>query len=245
MISISQIKLFKSCRRAYELKYVEKVRPVETSEALKTGIGYHERIEAMYNGNDVEQDFSKESAMAEAYRKYIFPHLKIQQAEQWLKDKDELYIARIDGITSDGILVEHKTTSGDIGDEYEYNLQWDEQILMYMYLSGARTMYYTVIKKPTIRQKQNETDEQYFNRCCEWYDSETESKIRYFIITRTDEEIEDFAKELKKMRFEIEHTNNFYRNPSYCNMWGRRCEYSQICMNYDPNQEYIGYVKGE
>ena len=37
----------------------------------------------------------------------------------------------------------------------------------------------------------------------------------------------------------------FYRNTCHCNSWGRRCEYSSICLHYDPNLEYIDYVKGD
>ena len=243
MISISQIRAFKTCRRAYELHYIHGVIPVDKPDALKVGAGYHERIEALYNNEPIENDYSKESAMAEAYKKYIYPYLPIAQVEQWIKN--DKYIGRIDGITADGKLVEHKTTSGEIGDEYEYNLQWDEQIPMYMLMTGSRMMYYTVIRKPTIRQKQNETAEEYWQRCVDWYDVDTDQKIRYFIVTRTDEEIYQFERELRRLTFEIEHTSCYYRNPSWCNVYGRKCDYAPICMNYDPNQSYIGFIKKE
>lgn len=47
-LSISKIKLFKSCRRAYELKYVEGLTPVQIASALQTGLSYHEKIEELY-----------------------------------------------------------------------------------------------------------------------------------------------------------------------------------------------------
>ena len=37
----------------------------------------------------------------------------------------------------------------------------------------------------------------------------------------------------------------WYRNTYYCNYWGRRCEYSSICLDYDPHENYVDFVKGE
>lgn len=240
--SISRIKLFKSCRRAYQFRYIEGLVPVEKADALAIGSNYHEKIEELYKTGQFDcSDLSKESAMATAYMKYIYPHFDVKASEEWIRKED--FIGRADGIASDGRLVEHKTTSGDIGEEYEYDLQWDEQILMYMWLTGAREIYYTVCRKPTIRQKKGESDEDFFERMVEWYDEDTESKIRYFIVSRTDEEIEEFEKQLHAMKEEMDHTKNYYRNSGYCNCWGRWCEYSSICLNYDPNQEYVGFTK--
>ena len=132
----------------------------------------------------------------------------------------------MDGIAEDGRLVEHKTTSSEIGDDYEYMLQWDEQLLAYMLMTGKREMYYTVCKKPTIRQKKNETEEEFMQRCVEWYDEDTDSKIRLMLISRTDEEVAEFNK-----------------NPSYCKHWGRMCDYASVCLHYDPKQEYIEFEK--
>lgn len=242
--SISRVKLFKSCRRAYQLRYVEGLLPVEKAEALTVGSNYHEKIEELYKTGQFDcSDLSKESAMATAYMKYIYPHFSVKVSEEWLRKGD--FIGRADGIAEDGRIVEHKTTSGDIGEEYEYNLQWDEQILMYMWLSGAREVYYTVCRKPTIRQKKGETDEAFFSRMVNWYDEETESKIRYMLISRTDEEVNAFEDQLLKVAAEMKNTDNFYRNPSYCTCWGRRCEYSSICLNYNPDQEYVEFTKGQ
>ena len=141
-------------------------------------------------------------------------------------------------------------------EQYEYNLQWDEQILAYMLLTGKRKVWYTVCRKPTIRQKKDETEEEFFRRMVEWYDEDTENKIRLFEIARTDEEVNQFRLELIKMFNEIafaeEQKNHialaaspFYRNTCHCGMWGRRCEYSSVCLHYDPNQEYIEFMKGE
>lgn len=243
MITISRIKLFKACRRAYWLKYVEGLEPVERAEALETGANYHKRLEEFYKTGVMPVDNSKESAMAEAYVKYIVPNFDMTVTEEWL-ERDG-FIGRCDGIAADGSLVEHKTASGSIGEDYEYDLQWDEQILMYMYLSGARGMYYTLIRKPTIRLKKGESEEEFHDRMLAWYDEDTVNKIRVIYVTRTDAEIEQFADELKSMRDEMENTCNFYRNPGWCHHWGRLCDYASVCLQYDPNETYVEFTRRE
>ena len=247
LISISKLRLFKSCRRAYELKYIENLEPIKRADALEIGLNYHSKIEDIYNNGycDVMDD-SMESAMALAYEKYIYPHFKVQAVEDWvrykLNDKHTL-VGRIDGMTVDHCLVEHKTCSVNL-DEYEYGLQWDEQILAYMLATGARKIYFTLVKKPTIRRKKNESSEDFFNRMCKWYDEDTHDKIRVVELTRTDKEVEDFKYELIRMCEEME-TENYYKNTSYCNHWGRLCEYASICLNYDPNIEYVDFERRE
>lgn len=249
-LSVSQIKLFKACRRAYELRYKEGLIPVETATALQTGTNYHEKLEQLYRDGDFDaSDFSKESAMATAYKKYIYPKFKVRAVEEWCRYDDGgiPLIGRVDGMTEDGDLVEHKTTSLDPL-EYEFNLQWDEQLLAYMLMTGARKVWYTVCRKPTIRQKKSETDEEFFGRMVQWYDEDTDSKIKLIQVERTDEEVEEYRKTFVRIRHDInvaDREGNFYRNTCHCNAWGRRCEYSSVCLNYDPNQEYVEFTRKE
>lgn len=249
-LSISKIKLFKSCRRAYELRYVEGLEPVQKSEALETGSNYHKLLEELNKGNYEmladNSDLSKEMAMAFAYYQYIYPKFKVVDAEKWLEydlgNGDKL-VGIADGIADDGHLVEHKTTSAEITEQYEYNLLWDEQILAYMLMTGHRKVWYTICRKPTIRQKKDETEEEFFSRMVKWYDTDTDSKIRLLEIERTDEEVEEFRQSLVEMLDEMKNTKHFYKNTCHCNMWGRRCEYSSVCLHYDKNQEYIEFVR--
>lgn len=248
-VSISRIKTFKACRRAYELKYIYNLVPVETAESLETGLSYHEKLEQLYHDGFVDvADMSKEAAMVTAYAKYIYPRFRMKSVEDWfeylLPNGDKL-IGRTDGITDDGVLVEHKTTSQEIGEDYEYNLQWDEQLLAYMLATGSRKMWYTICRKPTIRQKKGEADTEFFNRMLDWYDEDTDSKIRLLMVERTDEEINEFALDLRKTLYDIAHCDHYYKNCLHCFRYGRRCEYSSICLHYDPNQTYIEFKKRE
>lgn len=258
-ISISKIKAFKACRRLYELRYVERLEPVQKAESLELGSNYHKLLEELNTTGGIdlrnhENPYSKEFAMAMAYDRYIYPKFHVVEAEKWLEYPiayGDQFVGIVDAIADDGNIVEHKTTGQEITEAYEYNLLWDEQILAYMLLTGQRKVWYTVCRKPTIRQKKDESEEEFFKRMLEWYDTDTDSKIRLLEITRTDEEVEQFKSDLYDIWSEMKRTeepklrNPYYRNTCHCNAWGRRCEYSSVCLHYDPNQEYIEFVKGE
>lgn len=250
--SVSRLKLFKACHRAYYFKYIEQLEPVQKAEVLETGTKYHELIEYLYKHGCLHDMFepTKEYAMAMAYDKYIYPQIRVKSVEQEKVKPcgDHTIFGRVDGIAEDGNLVEHKTTSMNL-DEYEYKLQWDEQMLVYMWLTGTNHIWYTMCRKPTIRQKKDETDEEFFIRMVHWYDEDTNSKIRLTKITRTDAEIEMCIKELKWTMDDIEALNTkdisrWNKNTCYCNHWGRECDYANICLNYDPNVQYIEFTKG-
>lgn len=246
--SISRIKTFKACRRAFELRYIENLIPVKSAEALETGKNYHERLEALFRGEFPDSDdYSKEAAMVWAYVKYIVPKLKIVEVEKWVEMPigENTLVGRLDGIADDGNLVEHKTTSMELTPEYEYDLQWDEQMLAYMLMTGKRKCHYTVCRKPTIRQKKGETEEDFFRRMLAWYDEDTDKKITVFLVERTDAEVNAFAEDLKKIADEITGCGYYYRNTLHCFRWGRRCEYEDICLHYDPEQVYVNYEKRE
>lgn len=247
-LSASKLKTYKACRRSYWLKYVEYICPLYKTEALETGSIYHEYIAKMYAG-DMQNidDFSRENAMAGAYAKYIYPELHIIATERRydMQIGKHTIVGIIDGITSNNELVEHKTTSIPNLDEYEYNLQWDEQILMYMLLTGQNRMHYTICRKPNIRRKQNETEEDFWHRMSRWYNEDTYNKIRHVEVERSEEEIEEFRESLIWILEEMENTKNFYRNTCHCYKWGTQCEYAPICLNYTRGQEYIGFYRKE
>lgn len=248
--SISQIKTFKACRKAWEFQYVEKLIPVEKAEFLETGKTYHAFLEELEKNPDCNTDdwgFSKEAAMAKAYKKHIADKFHVTNAEMWIEKQigPHTLVGIVDALSDDGYIVEHKTTSSDVseGGAYEYDLLWNEQVLAYMSLTDRRKVHYTVCRKPTIRIKKGETDEEFHNRILDWYDDDTESKIRTFVVERTDEEVRQFDDDFVAICDEMSNCKYAYRNTCHCNIWGRRCEYSSICLNYDPNQQYVEFTK--
>lgn len=247
-ISNTQIQVFKSCRRAYELKYVEGVLPLQSVDALERGKSYHEKVECLLMGRDFEWDNPKTDAMALAFNEYVVPKIgKVEAVEEWFHKPvgEHEIIGRCDGRLEDGRLIEHKTTSGMLDEAYIFGLQNDEQILTYMWAYGVNNVLYTVCKTPTIRLKKDETEEEFRARCFDWYREDTEHKIGTIDVYRSPEEIAEFDEAIRRMVSEIVNCDHFYRCPSNCMKWGRPCEYMSICRNYDPQMEYTGFEKRE
>lgn len=243
--SFSEIATYKRCRRRYFLTYREQLQPIAKSEALETGSSYHEKIAEIIKTGSFEPSGDKTDAMAEAWMKYVLPIVRPVMAEtrfeKQIADAVQV-IGYVDATDADGVEIEHKTTSVPVDEKYIYRLQWDDQISMYMLQSGKREMWYTVIQKPSIRQKQNETMEQYVERCRAWYEDGTDTKVRAFKVHRTDADIEEYRQEVVKIAHEMEFCAEFYRNPAACQIMG--CPYESICLNYDP-RFVVGFEKRE
>ena len=246
-LSNSRIQCFKSCRRKYELKYVENIVPVQTAEALERGKSYHEKLEMILKGETFEMDDPKTDAMVLAFQRYVLPKLgEVSAVEEWFErplKNGNVLCGKCDGILSDGKILEHKTTSADLDDAYIASLQNDEQILTYMWAYGVNEILYTVCKTPTIRLKKDESEDDFRQRCLDWYDTDTELKVGTINVFREPDEIAEFGEDLEAISDEIENCERFYRVPSHCMKWGRPCEYMGICRNYDPQMNYIEFER--
>lgn len=249
-ITTSQVKAFKTCRRLYELQYIELLRPKVESEALTTGSSYHRLVEGILLDKQ-EQENTIPGIMAEQFRSRILPLLpKIAKVEQQFRVKigrDNVLMGKIDAIAEDGTPIEHKTTSDSVDEKYIHRLNWDDQVTNYLLaLSLERKqivnkVIYTVIKKPTIRLKQTETPEEYLLRCREWYNDDTEHKVGTFTVTRSKDELAAKQAELIELCKEIKKCKCFYRNPSHCSIMG--CAYAPVCLTYTPEAGAVDFVK--
>jgi hypothetical protein len=242
--SHSQIRTYKTCLKKYEFAYIHRLVPIEDAEALKTGTSYHAKIASLLKNGTFDPTGEKTDAMASAFKKYILPQLpEVSEVESKTLGKVGRmpFIAYLDALGSDNIPIEHKTTSSDIDDEYKNNLMWDDQVTIYCILKGIRKVRYTAIKKPTIRQKQNENEMDFAVRCAEWYDEDTEHKIGTFLVTRTQAEIDDKVKEIEQVCREIETRTVYYRNPYACSGFVQ-CPYRSICLDYQPGIELINFT---
>ena len=244
-VSYSKMQCFKDCRRMYELKYIYGVRPVQQPQTLQDGLSYHEGIERLINNTDVEIPHSKIGSMIYAFKQHItLPDCQIKTEQPFLVDvgKHQL-VGRFDGL-GDGFVLEHKTTSSNIDGAYWQQAERSEQVLTYCLASGHTEVLYTACKKPTIRQKKNETEEEYFYRCCEWYD-DNDTKIGQQTLYKMPLQIERYADILERTADEMESCNLFYKNCGHCMKWGRLCEYAPICEEYDPKQDYVDFERKE
>lgn len=240
-VSHSSIRTFKECRKKYYFAYDQGLIPVETQEPLLLGSSFHQKIADITKKGKFEPTNDKTDAMAEAWGKKILPILKMKPNTEMkfdyvLKDKEfpnEVHVTGfIDGECEDGLFVEHKTAGAPIDELYINKLAWDEQVPTYLLLRNDLEMWYTVCQKPTIRQKQNETLEDYIQRCVLWFEDGTENKIAMFKVRRAKEELAEHKRDIVAIAHEMKNCTNFYRNPYACSLF--KCSYSSICLNYDP-----------
>lgn len=255
--SYSEIACYKNCRRMWELKYKHRLYPAVKPETLATGSSYHKKVADILNPNGsgilLYDDDLKTNAMAEAFNWYIdivFDKQSILMSD--VEVEKEMMIGNhkvrgfVDAITIDGIPVEHKTTSRKINGEYWYSLENNEQVLMYMLLTGKNQIIYTAIQKPTIRLRQNETESEYQHRLFEWYDTDTDQKIGWQLIVKDQAEIDWYRTELESVISEMNACRWHYKNPSICYLYNRACEYMPICHTYkDGDMTPTGFTKGE
>lgn len=249
-VTTSMIRSFKSCKRLYELQYIEMLKPKVEAEALTTGSSYHRLVEGLLLNKVVEAD-GIPAIMANQFKNRIMPLLPpIKEVEKQFNVRvgDGKYLlGKIDAITEDGTPIEHKTTSDTIDEKYINRLNWDDQVTNYLLALSleqgkiVNKVIYTVIKKPTIRQKQNETLEEYLQRCVEWYDDDTEHKVAIFPVIRSKDELAAKQEELVYMANEMENCKMYYKNPNHCSIIG--CSYSSICLSYTPETGAIDFVK--
>lgn len=78
---------------------------------------------------------------------------------------------------------------------------------------------------------------------CDWYDEDTETKIRTFDVIRTDDEVNAFVEEALQTIKEMD--GPCYRNTMHCMSFGGDCPYKSICLQYDSEQEYVEFIKEE
>jgi hypothetical protein len=242
------LRTYKACPRLYELEYVEGLKPAKTPEYFETGSNYHACVEAILKDEPILAE-GVVFRMAEAFKKFIpWREWNVVEIESEFNVTLTAFchmVGRIDAIAGDGTPIEHKTTSVAIDEKYMEKLAWDDQVNFYLLartlITGrpATRVIYTVCQKPTIRLKQNETEEGYLARVSEWY---TEDKIKAIAVTRSVAELKETEGEIREMTSQIRRQKHFYRNPANCKITG--CSYSSICLNYDP-EIVTGFVKKE
>ncbi len=241
-ITASMIASFKRCPKRYEFEYIHDLRPVSSSDALMIGIDYHTNVEKILNHEEYDHN-GLSGKMAEAFEKYIDWQEWNAKSEQEFKIRlaRGIYLkGRLDGITDNGVPIEHKTTGQADLLRYIDHLAYDDQIAIYMLATCSTHAIYTIIQKPSIKLRQNETEEEYLARVAEWY---TPEHITCVNVVRTLKELEEKRQEIIHIAKQIQKTKFFWRNPCDCALTS--CAYSSICLNYEPQMQLVGFERRE
>ena len=185
IITNSAAKTFRRCAREYQNSYVERVRSVRVSDALRFGTLIHLALEAWWKTANLERALAALDVESDPYERAKAEALIIGYDMRWCDEQYDVLaveceftaplinpdtgrastawsrggkidaIARRNGLD---VVIEHKTTSEDIGlgSDYWKRLTLDTQISGY--LVGARALgyepqgvVYDVIRKPALR----------------------------------------------------------------------------------------------
>ena len=192
---------FNACHRAYKIAYVDLIRPAKASEALTFGTAMHALLEAYWTGTNPDfasittGDEFKDKTLIALFDGYVekwgakdylnYEHIgaeigfeaPLMNPETGGTSKTWVLAGKIDAIAKDKttgktVIVEHKTTSQDIGPGSDYwrKLAIDGQVSGY-YVGAQASGYdaqdclYDVIRKPTIKPyKATPEDKRKYNK---------------------------------------------------------------------------------
>jgi len=147
-------------------------------------------------------------------------------------------IVRVNGVY---YILETKTTT-TVGEAYLKRLWLDSQIRLYAYAAprmwpGLRIagVIYDVLLKPSLRQRKNETAEEFAQRLMERC-AEPESLFRQEILLPTgfESEVEEWLWDVSQLYAYCYRTGRWPQNTAACfNHYGRRCPYHMLCASND------------
>lgn len=142
---------------------------------------------------------------------------------------------------NDYALIEEKTRGSAIRESDIQKLSVDFQVQNAIVNIEActdykiREVWYRYFRKPSIRQKQNETLDQYCERVVEDYRERPDFYYHEERLIFPRPQLEAFKRNLWQLSKSILWTKNhdlWYRNPSHCSDWGG-CVYLPICRGED------------
>lgn len=250
-LTYSAMSAFRDCRMMYKLRYIDCWTKIQRTTVLWTGSLVHDWLEQWHSGNAAELPEGQAGAICAGYAaKYGEP--EILDFVEWqfkpLPIIDEYgkalrgwkFAGKIDGGKGRS-LYEHKTASNP-GADYWERLWTDTQIMLYA--DAARrhglqidSVVYNVLGKNQLKQKKDETEQEFIERQTQWQCDNPDAYHREIIVL-SDNEVLQARKELYMIAKEINHctaTGHWYRNLNRCHQIGRRCQYYEYCRSgYNP-----------
>ena len=253
MFSHSRINCFKQCPQLYKYKYIDKLIPLGAdTKQLSMGKAFHVGIEngstdaaleflekdKFFMSTESETDKTIVLAMVEAFLKK-FPEASTWEHEVYMtgkllneqEDDFQVYIDALEEHENGYYIIELKTTSR-IDQTYIDKLDFNDQVNRYYYFAEKQLkkpilgIKYYVIKKPLLRQKMNETVDQFRQRVVDRILED--DSIFFTILTRTPEQISSCIEDTKYDMQVIENTTRYTKNLAACSCYGN-CPYISLC----------------
>lgn len=231
LITASRMACLLDCPRKHYWRYECGLRPDMDAMALRFGTAWHAAMEARWEKLPFSDAFKAGLATACDFDEGTVATLSGLLAgyyERWAEDPVKELCAEVEfrsplmnsrtfdvagkidglGILHDGrlALVEHKTTSADVGPDSDYwlRLRSNPQINQYVLAAWSlgwdvAAVIYDVTRKPSIRVKQSETPEQYADRLA----ADTQERPDFYFARREVPILEDDLEEFGIQRLEL------------------------------------------
>ena len=235
----SEVKLYQACPRKWVFSYLLRRVSVQESIHLTRGKQVHSYLEDWWRGYmhtccDLPTE-PLSQACCIAYDAYWGkPPVGAWYTEgYWVSKVGNVNCAgTVDAIDSvQNTIVEHKTTSQDISPGSMYWRQvvtTDVQVSMYRAAFPGATILYDVIRKPALRQKKDESEQDFVVRLVEAMAAKPEEYFQRATVVRLESEDEAFYADLVSVD-RLRHGKEHPRNPANCFNYGSRCEYFDVC----------------
>lgn len=210
ILTNSELTCYRECPRKHHYKYVECLRATSASPALDLGTRWHKLLEWLYRGDGIVRIDDDLQAMYAGYKRVPGEVLGVE-----LELKAEIggitFAGKLDAVVKDGedtYIVEHKTTSSDIGPGAPY---WDmmrnsSQLTLYqmLYPAASGVVLDAVQKgrKPKFAQQ---------------------------LIVHTRDELERARETLLDWADLVTHNRSKAKNTDACHKYGVVCEFMPLC----------------
>jgi len=198
------------------------------------------------------------SAYKKKYRKTFLKSIKKAESEYVVvKDFDKFRVkVKIDNLIKSkaGIILHELKTTKTLNVEYVRQIQSDFQTCLYYHIYNIENpkypvehIVYDVIRKPSIRQRQNETKTQYLRRLGQYYEDDASDNLFHMetrkapIISEklTLKAIQGAFRDMKRCR----KPDDYYCNYAGCYVYYGKCDYYDLC--YAENKREYKFAMGK
>ena len=229
LLTASRMSTLVGCPRRHFWQYEIGLKTVTVATALRIGTAWHSAMEARWKGSSYEHallaalqgEFDEFQAatlsglLAGYYRRYdqepiiaLNPEIEFRHPIMGSRTFDSA--GKIDGLgtLADGrtVLLEHKTTADSIESNSDYwlRLRLNQQVMQYLCAArelghDVQTIIYDVCRKPSIRQKQTETAEEFGARLA----ADTLARPEFYFARREVPVLDQDLEEFKVQRYEL------------------------------------------
>lgn len=236
-ISFSKAQCFLTCQKKYYWQYVKKLFPANTAPAYLWGIEFHKGAQGLPT-----ETITLPYAIGLLAREYYGDAKKnVEVEKRFLYNIGDVEIDyRADLIIDGTELVEYKTTSRPTSDNVMAQMMSNQHSIG-AYVSKCSKVTLRMVKKPTIRHKQSESEQEFFNRALDIY--RNEPRNNFLAVELPIVRPEEALGEIMTINTSIglaDACKTYVKNAPYACFGLTKCPYLELCSDYSTyRQLYI------